>query len=184
LRKAGVRAGIKVWGPLVRIGHWTLALGIAAAWLTRHGAGAWHEWIGYGSLFLVALRVLHGLTGPRHARFAGFVRSPEATLGYAQLLSRGREPRYLGHNPLGGWMVIALLAMAALAGISGWLYTTDAWWGDARMESLHEGLAIALLVLVALHVTGVVVTSLRHRENLVAAMFHGRKRPASGDDVA
>jgi cytochrome b len=177
------RAWTSVWDPVVRIGHWSLAIGIAAAWLTRQGAGALHEWIGYATLALVALRVLYGWLGSRHARFTQFVRNSAATFGYARLLRQGREPRYLGHNPLGGWMVVALLGTAALAGISGWLYTTDAWWGDERVEALHEGLANALLVLVALHVTGVVVTSWRHGENLVASMLHGKKRPAAGDDV-
>ena len=180
---AGPSRGVKVWDPLVRAGHWALALSIFAAWLTRHGAGTWHEWIGYGSLALVAWRLVYGCFGSAHARFAGFVRGPAATLDYARLLRRGNEPRYVGHNPLGGWMVIALLATAALAGISGWLYTTDAWWGDARMESIHEWLANSLLVLVAFHVTGVIVTSIRHGENLVASMLHGKKRPPAGGDV-
>ena len=178
------RRAVTVWDPLVRIGHWALALTVAAAWLTRSGGGARHEWIGYATLALVALRVMYGGTGPQHARFAGFVRSFEATLDYAHRIPRGREPRYLGHNPLGGWMVVALLVNIALVGASGWLYTTDAFWGDARIEALHSALANALLVLVSLHVIGVVVTSIRHRENLIAAMLHGRKRGPAGDDVA
>jgi cytochrome b len=180
---AGPSPDLKVWDPIVRAGHWALALSILGAWLTRHGAGAWHEWIGYGSLALVAWRFVYGWIGSAHARFAGFVRSPAATLHYARLMRQGSEPRYIGHNPLGGWMVVALLANAALAGISGWLYTTDAWWGDARMEKIHQWLADSLFVLVAFHVTGVIVTSIRHGENLVASMLHGKKRPPEGSDV-
>jgi cytochrome b len=180
---ANQRMSLKVWDPIVRIGHWTLALTIAGAWLTRNGSGALHEWIGYASLAVVALRVAYGWLGPARARFDDFVRSPAATLSYAAAMVRGREPRYIGHNPLGGWMVIALLINAALAGLSGWLYTTDRFWGDPRMESLHNALAISLLVLAGLHVAGVIATSWRHRENLVAAMVHGRKRPPAGNDV-
>jgi cytochrome b len=175
---------VAVWDPLVRVGHWALAISVAGAWLTRTGGGAWHEWIGYASLALVALRVMYGWTGPRRARFADFVRGFDATLDYAQRLPHGREARYVGHNPLGGWMVVALLVNIALVGASGWLYTTDAFWGDARVEATHNALANALLVLVTLHVAGVVATSIRHRENLVAAMLHGRKRGPAGDDVA
>lgn len=80
-------------------------------------------------------------------------------------------------------MVLALLVNVALVGISGWLFTTDAWWGDERMENIHNAFAISLLALVAIHVTGVVVISLRHRENLVAAMLHGRKRPPAEGDI-
>ena len=174
---------VPVWDPVVRILHWALAASIAAAWFTRHGGGVWHEWIGYVSLLIVALRLAWGWAGPRYARFGQFVRTPVATLRYAGHMLTGREPRHIGHNPLGGWMVVALLLIAALAGLSGWLYTTDAYWGAEWLENLHEALSIFLLVLVALHVAGVAVASWRHRENLVGAMLHGRKRPPSGDDV-
>jgi cytochrome b len=178
------RPGVRVWDPLVRIGHWALVLSIVLAWLTRSGGGVWHEWIGYASLALIALRIAWGWIGSGYACFTQFVRSPAATLRYARLVLAHREPRYLGHNPLGGWMVLALLVNVALVGITGWLFTTDAWWGDERMENIHNAFAISLLVLAAIHVTGVIVTSLRHRENLVAAMLHGRKRPPAEGDVS
>jgi len=93
------------------------------------------------------------------------------------------EPRYLGHNPLGGWMVMALLSMVAAAGLSGWLSVTDRFWGVAWVQELHEALANALFLLVGLHIAGVVFTSLRHRENLVRAMLTGRKRAPEPGDV-
>jgi len=174
---------IAVWDPVVRILHWALAASIAAAWFTRHGGGVWHERIGYASLLIVALRVVWGWIGPRYARFGQFVRTPSTTLSYASRMLAQREPRYIGHNPLGGWMILLLLVAAALSGLSGWLYTTEAFWGAEWLENLHEALAIFLLVLVVLHVTGVVAASWRHRENLVAAMIHGRKRSPEGADV-
>ena len=173
-----------VWDPLVRIGHWTLAVGVAAAWLTKEGWGRWHEWIGYATLALVAFRIAWGFAGPRYAQFSQFVRAPAATLAYAARVLGGNEPRYVGHNPLGGWMIVALLASVTATGVTGWLYTTDRFWGVEWMEDLHEACSNAVLALVALHITGVIAASLRHRENLVAAMFHGRKREAQGDDVA
>jgi cytochrome b len=175
---------VKVWDFLSRATHWLLVAGVAAAWFTRAGWGKWHEWIGYATLALVALRVAWGWLGPRYARFSQFVRPPTATLSYAKHALAGNEPRHVGHNPLGGWMIVALLAVTALAGLSGWLYTTDAYWGDERVENLHEVLSIALLGLAALHIAGVVVASVRHRENLVASMVHGRKRPPGADDIA
>jgi cytochrome b len=175
---------VKVWDLLSRATHWLLVAGVAAAWLTRAGWGKWHEWIGYATLAFVALRVAWGWLGPRYAHFSQFVRSPSATLAYARQAVAGREPRHIGHNPLGGWMIVALLAATALAAGSGWLYVTDAYWGEERAENLHEALAITLLALVALHVIGVVTASIRHRENLVASMIHGRKRPPAADDVA
>lgn len=178
-----MNARTKVWDPLVRTGHWLLASAVIAAWLTRDGGGKWHEWLGYVALVLVAVRVLWGFIGTRHARFAQFLRGPVHTLHYARTAVSGKEPRHVGHNPLGAWMIVALLTMIALTALTGWLFTTDAFWGDERVEDLHEGLATTLLVLVPLHVAGVVVASLRHRENLAAAMVHGRKRPAAGDDI-
>jgi cytochrome b len=170
-------AEVAVWDPVVRILHWALAIGIATAWLTRHGGGKWHEWAGYVTLAILALRLAWGRVGPRYARFGQFVRVPSATLAYARRMLAGDEPRHVGHNPLGGWMIVALLLVASLAGLSGWLYVTDAFWGVEWVEDTHEALAILLLALVALHVAGVAFASWRHRENLVAAMIHGRKRP-------
>jgi cytochrome b len=174
----------KVWDPLVRVFHWSLVLSVLAAWLTRHGGGAWHEWLGYAALALIALRLVWGFTGSRYARFTQFMRSPANTLDYARRVLSGKEQRHLGHNPLGAWMIVALLLSIAVAGITGWLYTTDRFWGVEWMEDLHEAFAIAVLALAAVHVAGVVFSSWRHRENLVAAMLHGRKRAPGPEDVA
>ena len=173
----------RVWDPLVRIVHWLLGLSIALAWFTKEGGGVWHEWIGYVSLALVAVRCLWGFTGSRYARFNQFVRSPAATWRYASELVRGRKLRYIGHNPLGGWMILALLVNTALAGLSGWLYTTNAYWGEKWLEDVHEAFSISLLVLIALHVAGVIATSVLQRENLVVAMLSGYKRPGANDDA-
>jgi len=168
----------------VRIVHWVLAASVLLAWLTRHGGGAWHEWIGYASLVAVAVRIAWGWVGSRYARFSQFIRSPAETLRYAGGVLAGSAPRYLGHNPLGGWMIVALLTNTALAGLSGWLYTTNAYWGEQWLEDLHEALSVSLLVLIAMHVAGVVVTSFAHRENLAGAMIHGRKRAPVDEDIA
>lgn len=165
-----------VWDAAVRILHWTLVLSVATAWLTRHSPGGWHEWIGYAALAVVAARIAWGFVGSGHARFADFIRSAPATAAYARDVLAAREARFVGHNPLGGWMVLALLAMVVLVGFTGWLYTTDRFWGVEWVEDLHETLSNILFAFVALHIAGVVFTSIRHRENLIGAMLHGRKR--------
>lgn len=167
---------VKVWDPMVRIGHWGLVISVTLAWLSRTGWGAWHERVGYATLAIVALRTVWGWIGPEHARFAEFVRGPSRTLAYAGQMTRRREPRYLGHNPLGGWMILVLLGTTALVGFTGWLYTTDRYWGIEWVEKLHRMLANGLLVLIALHVAGALYASHRHGENLIAAMIHGCKR--------
>ena len=172
---------ISVWDTAVRVLHWFLVFSVTVAWLTDDGPGWLHDAAGYAALFVVALRVLWGLVGPATARFRSFLRPPGATLAYAKAVRDRTEPRHLGHNPLGGWMIVALLLTVAATGLSGWLYTTDAFWGVAWVEAVHETFANLLLGLIALHIAGVVFTSFRQRENLVAAMIHGRKASRPGD---
>jgi cytochrome b len=162
---------------MVRILHWTLVVSISIAWFTGEPTIDLHQQAGYVGVAVVFLRCFWGIVGPGHARFSDFVRSVTAVCHYAHAVVQAREARYLGHNPLGGWMVCALLLGAGTVGLTGWLYTLDAFWGLAWLESLHRSLAWALIGLIALHVAGVIFTGWRHRENLVAAMLTGRKRP-------
>lgn len=177
---------MRVWDAAVRMLHGTLVASVSVAALGLLGWGStWHEAAGWVAVAAVALRVAWGFVagaGSRHARFGDFVRSPPATWRYLRLLLAGREPHTVGHNPLGGWMVLALLATVALLGLTGWLYTTDAFWGDETVERIHRALAWALLALVALHIAGVSFTSARQRENLVLAMVTGRKRTRPAAD--
>jgi cytochrome b len=180
-------AAVRVWDPLLRIAHWTLVAAVLATWITAElktdAAKRAHEWVGYLALAVVALRLAWGWVGSRCARFGQFVRSPSATLSYTRSVMAHTEPRYIGHNPLGGWAVLALLALTAAAGASGWLSLTDRFWGVEWVQELHEALANTLYMFVGLHLCGVVFTSWRHRENLVAAMLTGRKRAPLAEDV-
>jgi cytochrome b len=175
---------IAVWDWLIRGFHWGLVASFLVAWASTRGLPStrWHEPAGYAVMALLALRLVWGLAGSHYARFAQFVRPAGAVLGYARLVLRGRAPRYIGHNPLGGWMVLALLATAAFTALTGWLFTTARFWGSDAMALAHEASAWALLVLACLHVVGVIVTSIQHREHLLGAMIHGRKAlPRDGD---
>ena len=174
---------VRVWDPFVRIVHWLLAAAVLLARATGEGWGRWHEWLGYAALALVAVRLPWGWLGPKHARFADFVYSPRRTLDYARSFLTATAPRYLGHNPLGGWMILGLLAAVAATSATGWLYTTEAFWGIEWVGELHSWCANVLLALALLHVAGVAAACFSHRENLVAAMIHGQKRTgqSSGD---
>lgn len=177
-------ATVKVWDPLLRLFHWSLVTSFAVAWLTSDDVKDIHEWAGYAAAALVAFRIVYGLVGPHYARFGQFIRGPLATATYARDAISRRERRYLGHNPMGAVMVMALLAMIAAMALTGWLMSTDAYWGIEWLEELHETLANVLLGLVALHIAGVVLASFRHRENLVRAMITGYKRSPLPDDIA
>jgi cytochrome b len=178
---------VPVWDALVRVLHWALAGAVATAWISGHWPpshfDAWHHTAGYVAGAAVVLRLVWGFVGHGYARLTQFVRRPHAVLAYAREMRAGHEPRYIGHNPLGGWMVLALWSTAALLTLSGWLYTTDWLWGYEWLSDLHAALAWLVAILVVGHVGGVVLTSWRHRENLVGAMFSGMKRAPQDDDV-
>ncbi|MBP9713246.1 MAG: cytochrome b/b6 domain-containing protein [Sterolibacterium sp.] len=167
---------VRVWDPLVRIFHWSLVLAFFSAYALGDDGGEWHQIFGFTVLGLVTFRLLWGLVGTQYARFTSFVPSPRKLIAYLQDLLAHREARYLGHNPAGAAMIVALLLMLIGTGSTGWLLTTDAYWGSEAMEEVHEALANGTLLLVGLHVAGVVFSSLRHRENLLRAMMSGRKR--------
>ncbi|AXX96927.1 cytochrome b/b6 domain-containing protein [Profundibacter amoris] len=112
---------IKVWDPLQRLFHWGLVASIAIAWLTSEDGEALHEWAGYAALGLIAFRLVWGFIGPRYARFSQFIRGPKAVIDYTRDMLNKREKRYIGHNPLGAVMVVALLATTGATGFTGWL---------------------------------------------------------------
>jgi cytochrome b len=167
---------VRVWDVFVRVFHWSLVTLFVAAFVTGDESERLHIAVGYAIAVLVALRIVWGFIDTRHARFGDFVRSPAESLDYLRKAVRGRAPRYLGHNPAGGLMTLALLGMTIAIAATGYLMTTDAFWGSEPMEELHEALVYATLALIVLHVAGVVLASLEHRENLVRSMFTGRKR--------
>jgi cytochrome b len=169
---------VRVWDRAVRVLHWALVASVALSALSlvdALGMPGLHRPAGYAALAIVLLRGVWGFVGRGHARFAAFLRGPAATLHYLRLVMRQREPRSLGHNPLGAWMIVALMLGVSALAFSGWLYTTEMFWGSEAVEDVHRALAWGLLGLVALHLAGVIFTSVRHRENLVGAMIDGEK---------
>lgn len=196
---------VKVWDIGVRLFHWTLVVLFTVAYLSGDDESMLHIYAGYGVIALIAFRILWGFVGTRHARFANFVRGPKATMAYAKSMLSGKPIHYLGHNPLGGWMVIALLLSLAGACWSGLeAYAAEGHGplahqqsifiqsalahgdeegaengrengGDEFWKEAHEVLSNLSLVLVFLHIAGVAVASVMHRENLVKAMIKGYK---------
>lgn len=177
-------ATVRVWDPLVRIFHWSLVGLFTFAFLTGDEWQKPHETAGYILAGLIGFRVIWGFVGSRHARFASFIYRPSTVAGFLTDTVRMKARRYLGHNPAGGAMVIALLLVLAAISLSGFLMTTDAYWGVEWVEELHEASAFAALGLIGLHVGGVIVAGFEHGENLVRAMVTGRKRAPGPDDIA
>jgi cytochrome b len=173
-------AEVKVWDPLVRIFHWSLLTAFLVAWATGDEIKRMHVLAGFCVIGLVAFRFVWGFIGAKHARFASFVRGPRAVTGYLRDTANLRAKRYLGHNPAGGAMIVALLVMLSIIGATGFMMTTDAFWGVAWVQGVHETAVSLTLGLVVLHILGVIVASYEHGENLVQAMVTGRKRAEIG----
>jgi len=187
---------IKVWDPLVRIFHWSLAGAFFIAYLTEDDWLDIHVFAGYTIAGLITFRLLWGLIGTRHARFSDFVRPPREVLAYLKAMVTLHPKRYIGHNPAGGAMVILLIFSLLMTTSSGilllgaeeqagpvahWFTQPVGFWGDA-LEGLHEFFANFTLLLVVVHVFGVLVESLIHKENLVSAMVTGFK-PAKNNRI-
>ncbi|WP_421836736.1 cytochrome b/b6 domain-containing protein [Novosphingobium sp.] len=174
---------VRVWDLLVRLFHWTVAGGVIANLTFLREAKSSHITVGYIVLAALAVRLVWGLVGRGHARFASFVPGPGRFFGYVGAMLGRREPRYLGHNPAGAAMIVLLLVLLMMVGISGWMMGLDAFWGVSWVEELHETAANVLIGAVILHVIGAIAESVRHHENLPLAMITGYKRAATGTDI-
>lgn len=166
---------ILVWDLPVRLVHWLLVVSFAGAFLTadseRHRD--LHVLFGVTLVGLIVFRIVWGLAGTRYARFGSFAFGPRAVLRYLWSIATLRSVRYLGHTPAGSWAIWLMLALGIAVGLTGYGAYND---GPEWLEDSHDALAWSLLAVVGVHVAGVLLSSALHRENLVAAMIHGRKR--------
>lgn len=182
--EAPATARILVWDLPVRVFHWLMVLSFVTAYLTSDGE-RWrtlHVTAGYTMAGLVAFRLLWGLVGTRHARFASFVRGPRRVMAYLKGLRSGSPEHHVGHNPAGALAIVALLGLTAVSALTGWSIYNEL--GPEALEGVHELAGNAMLLVVLVHVAGVMVSSRLHRENLVRAMLTGHKRGRPSDAVA
>lgn len=190
-----MRPAVLAWDLPTRLFHWTLVLLIVSAWISYEYAEAlgdvdlvWHRWNGLAALTLIVWRLLWGVAGSSTARFASFVRAPGAATAYAASLIKGPALRYLGHNPLGAYMVIALLAAIAVQGSLGLFAVDD---NDLTGGPLYRLVSEAtnkwatrwhawsfnyvIVTLVAIHITANALYGLVKKEPLIRAMITGTK---------
>jgi cytochrome b len=181
---------IPVWDPIVRGFHWILAAAFLIAYITEEDFLSLHVWAGYILLTAIAVRIVWGFIGTRHARFSDFVTSPSTAMQYVKDTFTFKAKRYIGHNPAGGLMIMIMIVSLIITGITGlllygaeehagpfagWFMAASFFWEDS-LEEVHEFFANFTMVLVAIHLAGVLVESVLHRENLVRAMLSGDKR--------
>ena len=181
---------VHVWDLPVRLFHWSLVLLVIASWASRElDYMEFHRWSGYAILTLVVFRIGWGFAGSRHARFADFVRTPRAMRAYMADILAGGRASFLGHNPAGGWSVIALLACLLVQAATGLFVTDEVLFdgpfhravGEAtahRLKKLHGINFNVLLLLIGLHLAAIAFYRVAKREDLVRPMLTGVKQVA------
>lgn len=165
-----------VWDRFVRVFHWSLVACVALDFFALDDGKTVHQWLGYTATALVLARIVWGFIGSPHARFADFFPTPSRVAAHLRAIAGGQLPQHEGHNPLGALMMLALMAVVLSLGTTGFLLTTDAFWGDETMEEVHETLADVLIGLAALHALAAIVMSRLEHTNLVRAMITGVKQ--------
>lgn len=166
---------IHVWDRFVRFFHWSLVTCVLANFFVIDDGEALHQWLGYTASALVCARIVWGFIGPRHARFSDFFPTPAGIRQHLTGLLSGNDEPHDGHNPVGAVVMLVMLAIVLSLGVTGFLQTTDAFWGEEWLQELHEGLASTLIAFAGVHALAAVVMSRIERTNLVAAMFTGNK---------
>ena len=189
---------LEVWDLPTRLFHWALVFFMLAAYFTSAGRPYGFQFLlhvicGYSIVLLILFRLAWGIAGGEHARFGTFVRGWDAVKDHARSLLRLSPSRASGHNPIGGWMILAMLAILALTTATG-LMAQGKTGGTgpitalipiaaiAPVGAIHQFLGTAILYLAGFHVLGVVAESILLRENLARAMLSGRKRASVPDD--
>lgn len=193
---------IKVWDIVVRSFHWCLVIFFGFCYLTGDEFDLLHAYLGYGIVILLGVRVIWGVIGTKYAKFSDFIYGWKRVREYVKGLMIWRPQAYLGHNPVGGWMVVFLLLLILLTcwtgleayGVQGHgpfaqkfpgtpdtVESRDNDNANELWSELHEVLADITLFLVFVHIAGVIVSSLLHRENLVRAMWTGYKVRTEND---
>lgn len=184
--KDALRA-VRVWDLPVRLFHWSLVALLVASWASRKlDYMEVHRWSGYAILILVVFRFGWGLVGSRHARFEDFLRTPRAMREYMADILAGRKTVFLGHNPAGGWSVIAMLVCLLAQAVTGLFVTDDVLFDGPfhravseatshRLKQLHGINFNVLLLLVGLHLAAIAFYRVAKGENLVRPMVTGTK---------
>jgi cytochrome b len=174
---------ILVWDVPTRVFHWLLVLSFSGAYLTAESERYRdiHVLLGYTMLGLLTFRLMWGFVRTRYARFSSFVFKPAEIFAYIFTLIKGKPTHFTGHNPAGSLAIWLLLSLGIATGISGVLIFQDI--GGDVMEEMHELFSNGMLAVVFIHIGGVVVSSLMHRENLVRSMITGFKTATPNEAI-
>jgi cytochrome b len=167
---------VRVWDRFVRMFHWSLVACVLLNVALVDDGETLHRALGYVASGLVAARVVWGFIGPRPARFAAFWPTRARLVEHVRGLLAGQAPLHEGHNPLGALMMLTLMALVVALGVTGHLQTTDAFWGEAWLQEVHDGLATTLVAAAGVHAAAALVMGRLQKVRLVRAMVTGVKQ--------
>ena len=173
---------VRLWDPVVRLFHLSIAGVFVANYFFNEAGDAWHVWLGYYAMGWLLVRLVWGFVGPRSARWADFWPTPTRLIAHAHSLIAGRPEHRLGHSPMGALVMLLMLLAMFIAGLSGWaMEEIDALWGADWPLQVHETAVDILLVLVCLHIVAALFESFLLRDNLPLSMLTGRRRRLPDD---
>ncbi|WP_367253547.1 cytochrome b/b6 domain-containing protein [Pseudomonas sp. stari2] len=176
------RESLRLWDPVVRMFHLSIAGVFAANYFFNEAGDDWHVWLGYYAMGWLLVRLVWGFVGPRSARWSDFWPTPSRLAAHARSLIAGRPEHRLGHSPIGALVMIAMLLAMLTVGLSGWaMEEIDALWGADWPLQVHETAADALLALVIVHIAAALFESVQVRDNLPLSMLTGRRRRLPDD---
>ena len=176
---------VLIWDLPTRLFHWILAAGFAISAILALGMGddsplfPYHAIIGLTIALMVVLRIMWGIVGTRYARFGSFIFGPGAVLEYMRSALFGGGKRHIGHNPGSAIAIFALLALVLALAVTGFMMGQ----GNEAIKEVHEILAWVTVGVVVVHVLGVALHTIRHRENITASMFNGRKHAEPSEAI-
>ncbi len=171
---------IPVWDRFVRVFHWSLVSCVLVNFFVIDDGKTLHQWLGYIASALVVARIVWGFIGSKHARFADFFPTPARVRRHLSRLIAGEHDFHAGHNPVGALMMFALITLVLSLGVTGFMQTLDAFWGEEWLQELHDVLASTLIGLAGLHALAAIIMSRIERINLIGAMITGVKvRPGT-----
>jgi cytochrome b len=162
---------VRVWDPLVRTIHWSVATLIVIELFNEAGANPWHRYLGYLVAALVVVRLAWGCGDRGYASLAVMSASASQVLSYLRRAG-ARSP---GHTPPGALMAFTLWALVLLVAVTGWMLGLDQFWGEDWLQQVHEVLAYVLAGCAVIHIAAAFATSHAQRVNLVKAMITGDK---------
>lgn len=168
---------LRLWDPLVRLFHWSLAGAFIGNYFFTEEGESWHRWLGYYAVAWLVIRLLWGFIGSPAARWSDFWPTRARLLEHGRALLGGRPYHRLGHSPIGALVMLLMMALMLGLGVTGFLMEEiDYFWGADLPEELHELFANALMGLVGLHIAAALFESHRLKENLPLSMITGKRR--------